>query len=127
MYKDHKKEGGWRPVVSGCNSNTLGLSNLLSDLVESVCGAVSDPYEVISSDDMLSRIETFNMKVEKEKLERGGEWDWRQEWMLLGSDVVALFPSLSAERTAACVRRQAEKSTIKWENIDSEWLRHTYT
>ena len=51
MFKDHKKEDGWRPVVSGCNSNTLGLSNILSDLVESVCGAVSEPFEVISSDD----------------------------------------------------------------------------
>ena len=42
--------------------------------------------------------------------------------MLLGSDVVALFPSLSAEKTARCVRRQAEKSEIRWENIDYEWL-----
>ena len=40
MYKDHKKGGGWRPVVSGCNSNTLGLSNLLSDMVESICGSL---------------------------------------------------------------------------------------
>jgi len=32
LYKDHKKVESWRPVVSGCNSNTLGLSNLLSDL-----------------------------------------------------------------------------------------------
>ena len=23
MYKDHKKEGGYRPVVSGCTSNTF--------------------------------------------------------------------------------------------------------
>ena len=67
MYKDHKKEGGWRPVVSGCNSNTLGLSNLLSDMVESVCGSVRDPYEVISSEDMLSRIESFNDHVKEEK------------------------------------------------------------
>ena len=37
MHKDHKKEGGYRPVVSGCTSNTLGLSNLLSDIVESLC------------------------------------------------------------------------------------------
>ena len=44
MFKDHKKEGGWRPVVAGCNSNTLGMSNLVSDMVESICGAIIDPY-----------------------------------------------------------------------------------
>ena len=55
LFKDHKKKESWRPVVSGCSSNTLGLSNLLSDIVESVCGSISNPYEVISSEDLLSR------------------------------------------------------------------------
>ena len=32
MFKDHKPNGGYRPVVSGCTSNTLGLSNMLSDI-----------------------------------------------------------------------------------------------
>ena len=67
MFKDHKKDGGWRPVVSGCTSNTLGLSNLLSDLVDSICGSVSDPYEVISSDDMLARVEAFNRRKREEE------------------------------------------------------------
>ena len=56
MYKDHKAEPGWRPVVSGCNSNTVGISTLLSDIVESVCNAIEEPYEVVSSEDMLHRI-----------------------------------------------------------------------
>ena len=47
MYKDHKAEPWWRPVVSGCNSNTVGISTLLSDIVESVCNAIEEPYEVI--------------------------------------------------------------------------------
>ena len=37
LFKDHKKTESWRPVVSGCSSNTLGLSNILSDMVESLC------------------------------------------------------------------------------------------
>ena len=57
MFKDHKKEEAWRPVVSGCSSNTLGLSNLLSEVIESLCAAVENPFEVISSEDMLYRIE----------------------------------------------------------------------
>ena len=41
---------------------------------------------------------------------------------MLGSDVEALFPSLSAKRTARIVREQVIKSNIIWENIDSQWL-----
>ena len=42
--------------------------------------------------------------------------------MLLGSDVVSLFPSLTAINTAKAVRAQAIKSSIIWENIDTKWL-----
>ena len=121
LFKDHKKEKeAYRPVVSGCSSNTLGLSNLLSEVIESLCDSVSDPYEVNSDRDLLSRLETFNKKVENEKKLKGDSWDWREEWVLLGSDVVSLFPSLSAERTAKIVRKQVEKSLINWENIDDK-------
>ena len=70
MFKDHKEGGGWRPVVSGCSSNTLGMSNLLSEIVESLCSAVENPYEVISSTDMLSRIEQFNREIMKKRIEK---------------------------------------------------------
>ena len=65
MYKDHKSGGGYRPVVSGCNSDTLGLSNTLSEIIESVCMATESPYEVISSEDMLSRIVECNKEIKK--------------------------------------------------------------
>ena len=130
MYKDHKLEGGFRPVVGGCNSDILGLSNILSELIESVCMAIDKPYEVISSEDMLSRIVNCNEKIEKLKVEKektpSGEniqsWDWRHEFILLGSDVSALFPSLSASNTAKAVKSQILKSNIKWRNIDGKWL-----
>jgi len=54
LFKDQKMKPGWRPVVSGCNSNTVGISNILSDIVESICNSVENPYEVISSEDMLN-------------------------------------------------------------------------
>ena len=80
-----------------------------------------DPYEVISSEDMLSRIESFNKLGKSEKERREDEsWDCREEWTLIGSDIVALFQSLSAELTSKCVRRQAEKSEIEWNDIDDE-------
>ena len=133
MYKDHKVEGGWRPVVGGCNSDTLGLSNTLSELVESVCISIESPYEVISCEDMLSRISVCNERIRElresrikgtqswsaEKLEN---WDWRQDYILIGTDVSALFPSLSAKNTANSVKKQIWKSKIAWNNIDNKWL-----
>ena len=128
MYKDHKAEGGYRPVVSGCNSDTLGLSNTLSEIVESVCMSVEQPYEVISSEDILLRIEQCNDKIENimklkddnmyldklfedgasnDMVEKGTDEDynWESEYMLLGTDVKALFPSLSAKNTGQAIRK----------------------
>ena len=118
MYKDHKVEGGYRPVVGGCNSDSLGLSNILSEVIESVGNSIENPFEVISSEDMLSRIVESNKKLEVMKAEKGENWDWREEMVLLGSDVKSLFPSLSAFQTGKAVRRQFEKSPINWENVD---------
>ena len=61
LYKDHKKEADkTRPLVTGCTSNTLGMSNNVSDLLEAVANSEPDPYEVISSEDMLAATKKFN-------------------------------------------------------------------
>ena len=74
MFKDHKSEGGYRPVVGGCNSDTLGLSNVLSEVVESVAQAIESPFEVISSEDMLSRVHKCNEKIREMQQEKGESW-----------------------------------------------------
>ena len=94
---------------------------LLSDIVESVCQAVKDPFEVISSEDLLARINEFNGEI-KRKIENEENYDWRKEYILLVTDVVSLFPSLSAEKTGEALRKQVEKSSIIWEDIDDKWL-----
>ena len=43
--------------------------------------------------------------------------------MLLGSDVKALFPSMSAEKSAIAVKNQVKKIKMEWLNIDDQWLR----
>ena len=65
MYKDHKEGRATRPVVTGCNSNTRGMSNNVSDLLESVNKANLEPYEVVLGEDMLARIEKYNRKAEE--------------------------------------------------------------
>ena len=65
MYKDHKKEVKSRDVASGSTSNTLGLSNVISEIVEAVSASAKENYEVISGEDMIANIE----KVDREFME----------------------------------------------------------
>ena len=122
LLKDHKKKLCTRPVVSGCDSHTLGLSNMVSDLLEAVCNSVDDPFEVISTEDMLARIRECNEKLKStrdEKIMRGEIIpDTEEDIIMFGSDVVALFPSLSASTTGLIVRRQIEKSPTEFAGID---------
>ena len=73
MYKDNKVEGGYRQVVGGCSSNIVGLSNMISEVLESVASAIDNLYAVISSEDMLARINDANMKIENMTREKNKE------------------------------------------------------
>ena len=91
--------------------------------------AVDNPYEVVSSEDMLSRVCYLNSKIKKivedngEKIhlnklfiegaedtqdytENEVDYNWESEYILLGTDIKLLFPSLSAKRTGQSVRKQ---------------------
>ena len=78
-------------MVGGCSSDTLGLSNTLSEVVEAVCMATENPFEVISSEDMLSRVIACYAKIEN--MAENENWSLDQDWILLGSDIKSLFPS----------------------------------
>ena len=103
LLKDHKKELKTRQVVSGNESNTVGLSNIMSDLVESLTNVIADPCEVISSEDLLSKIHDCNWALEKRRKDvesRGEVWsESEKDLYIVGSDVVALFPSITAVKT----------------------------
>ena len=71
---------------------------------------------------MLSRVYECNDKISKMQADNGEQWSLNDEMILLGSDVKSLFPSMSAEMTGKCVRRQFSKSPIEWVNIDWKLL-----
>ena len=60
LYKDHKLGDKTRPVASGNESYNVGLSNGISEVLESVARAISTPYSVISSEDLLARVHGVN-------------------------------------------------------------------
>ena len=64
MHKDHKVEPEkGRAVATAISSNTTGLSNAVSDYVESLANSIKNPVEVISTEDMLNRTEEHNEEV----------------------------------------------------------------
>ena len=63
MYKDHKIGDKTRPTATGCSSNTLGLSNAVAEILESVSNAEPKRYNCISSEDLLARIHSCNNKI----------------------------------------------------------------
>ena len=69
--KDHKKEPGEsRPIVTGCSGNTRGLSNSVSNFLESIANTIGNKFECISSEVMLANTK----KADKEVMEMIENW-----------------------------------------------------
>ena len=129
QLKDHKMTLDTRAVVSACESYTVGLSNILSEFIESVASAVNEPCEVISSEDMLSRIHRCNEDLEtlrKQRLENGETLsDDEEKIFVIGADVIALFPSMTSFRTSRIVIDEVTKSPIECDGMNyMEMSRH---
>ena len=60
LLKDHKDGNKTRQVVSGNSSNTIGLSITVSMFLEAVSSSIEHPYEVNSSEDLISRFKRFS-------------------------------------------------------------------
>ena len=106
LAKDHEVEIGWRKVVSGCDSDTLGLSNSVSEILEAVCNSLDEPYEEVSSEDMLACVVDCNQKIDKirrDKQEKGEEMGDHEELVIIGNDVVGLFPNITSAKTGKIV------------------------
>ena len=64
MHKDHKPGIKTRPTATGHSSNSLGLSNSVAEVLESIANSEANRYNTISSEDMLSRMHAYNKKIE---------------------------------------------------------------
>ena len=70
LLMSYNKELQTRQVVSGNKSNTVGFSNIISDLVDSSAHAVSNPHETISSEDIPSKIQACNRVLKRRRKDR---------------------------------------------------------
>ena len=121
LAKDHKVDMAWMKVVSGCDSDTLGLSNSVSEQLEAVCNSLDEPYGVISSEDMLACVVDCNKRLEKirsEKTRNGEALDDQEELIIFRNDVVGLFPNITSARTGKIVRYRVQESKLKFEGMN---------
>ena len=104
-----------RPIISGCKSMTKHLAGILSDIIEALAYCMRDPLEDISTEDMLAVVEDYNLKV------LAGHWQDLnpEDLILLGADVVALFPSLDTSEVAKEVMQEILESDLKIQEV--EW------
>ena len=95
---------------------------MVAELLESVCNTMTKPYEVISTEDMLARIQECNDRLledRKEKIQRGEELTAEdEELFVIANDVVALFPSMTSDMTGKIVRELVEDSELEFEGLD---------
>ena len=83
------------------------LSNILVSLIE----ADGQTAKVISTEDLLSRVEEFN------ELIRTGQVDG--EGLTLGSlDVEALYPSIDTKLAAKIIKERILETQLRFEGID---------
>ena len=69
------------------------LSNLISSFLEPITESIPDRIDVLSTEDALSRVEKFNLEME----------GCQEEFVLIGADACALYPSIQAATSAKAV------------------------
>ena len=90
--------------------------------MESGANAVAAPCEVISSEDMLSRVHKCNKDLEmlrRSRLEEGKTLTEEEEKIyVLGADIIGLFPNMTSVRTAKITRNEVTRSPIALEGMN---------
>ena len=125
LIKDHKgrnSDGTFktRPVVSGNLSYNAGFSETLSEILESVFKERGGSnLGVISTDDLLRRVEDVNMRLRMSRraADEGGTGGTPgtgpgegRPLTMVGTDVEALFPSLEKAESARICMEMVVKS-----------------
>ena len=128
LYKDHKVGNKTRPVATGNESYNVGLSNSISEIMESVAKSIENPYSVISSEDMMARIHDFNKKIDTENGKKPENPKEELDWPF-GNDkglcmlcvmVPCVCTLLKVEEKIKLLRsKSTEISHIEHDNLDT--------
>ena len=98
-----------RPVVGASSGLGTGLGELLSDLVRPVSQARGSQSECQSTEEMVSRIEEANQRLQDEQV---------QDLMVGSLDVVALYPSIDQKVGARIVAEEMLRNGVRYRGVD---------
>ena len=102
-----------RPVCEASSTHNQRLSDMLSDILAATFDS-EDIIEAISMEDMLSKIEGLNKRIQE------GEISPRN--LIVGSlDVESLYPSVDTREAARICRDRVLNSPLSIEGIDYKW------
>ena len=129
--KDHKPKDArglykTRPIVAANTSYNVGMSETVSIILESIYAGMEERAGVISTDDMLARINLLAEGVREEGgtfVKRGAPWAeayGRGKCFITATDVEALFPSLNAKASGRVCMEMIRRSNITPQNMDLE-------
>ena len=136
LIKDHKtvKEGELpptRPVCSSCGSMGVHLSNILSEILDAIVNSLDGKIEVISTEDMLSKVDAYNKDVDGGKECQVVQNDAKPiatpkcqlkhklgKVAITGADATALYPNLKGRHSAELARDAYLKSNLKIDGIN---------
>ena len=123
LIKDHKpiKPGQLpktRPVVASQSSMNLHLNNILSEILEPLannCGVV----DVVSLEEMLAEVDSVNRYLLEARKDCDSKLKKDKESLLLiGADMISLYPNLRKEQTAAIVAEKLIESNLEISGLD---------
>ena len=125
LVKDHKPTNpgelpATRPVCSGCNSMGVHLSNILSEIIDAIANSMKGSMEVISTEDLLYKIDEFNKLVDKEneeKTQQGNE-EREEKIAINGADATGLYPNLEGRQGGRLVRDAYLESDLTIEGVN---------
>ena len=103
-----------RPVCSGCSSMGVHLSNILSDIIDAIANSMKNKIEVVSTEDLLNKIDEYNKKVDKTK---DSNMDL-EGLAMTGADATALYPNLEGRQGGRIVRDAYLQSDLVVEGVN---------
>ena len=137
--KDHKKLGedgliATRPVVSGCKSMGVHLTNILSEILEPLAIRMGMGYEFVSTEDLLAKLDRHNANIGgikryyEEKLGRIIDTDKLGELLVIvAADCIAMFPSMDGANTGRIVGKMFRESDLQIAGVNwKELSRYVY-
>ena len=147
LVKDHKSHTGvgpppTRPVCGAIAGMNVHLSNIISPFLDTLADEMEGTMEIISTEDALSRIDKVNKLVEEREVvseqskeaqveeyetdedeflsedEKSLPEKQNEKLVLIGADVIQLFPSLEASHSSKLVNRALQETKVQFDGIN---------